>query len=309
MFVFWTFIVCLLGSWVTVVSRRFAAESGSNTEIGGNGAWQRKTYMFCLSEVAEIKCDGPDQMMQVTSAVYNRNTKADGNECEPLQSEWKSCKVNAKQMVEKQCKDTSGCHLIPDDHAHCEDEPFQQMRLVIKCRTAGDGDEIKKQPPRAGLDISVARVEGQEIAPAVIKELNDDHLQEVAFTPCYRSLTVEKVVEGDIESDSWRAQLSSTVTSCGEHDGCFHLTFPGGMVYSDPDEEPTSEELVKGELKEVGENMWVTYEGVGLQKIDYGIGLKRNDYGSWGICLPKTKTLQFAASLWDTMRKSLKQAK
>merc|ERR1719225_328793 len=209
-------------------------------------------------------------------------------------------------MVEEQCKSTGVCHLIPADHAVCEDEPFQQMRLVIKCRTAGPGEIIRPEPPRPGMEFTteapeeVVAKKGADPA-SVVKE---HHLEEVSFTPCFRSLTVEKVIDGDIESDSWRAQLASSVSSCGPNDGCFHLTFPEGMVYNDGNEEPTCEDLSLGELKEVGENMWVTYEGVGLKSIDYGIGLKRNDYGTWGICLPKTKTLQSAVALWGTMRTS-----
>jgi len=78
-------------------------------------------------------------------------------------------------------------------------------------------------------------------------------------------------------------------------------------VYQDDDAEPTCEELSEGELKEVGENMWVTYEGIPWKKTPDGTGLKRNDYGSWGICLPKTETLTSAVPLWQTMRASCKK--
>merc|ERR1719264_938202 len=134
MFTFRTLVVCLNCSWWAVARRQnhaMTVESNSQATIqaesagGSVGAWQRKTYLFCLSEVAEIKCDGTDQMMQVTSAVYNRNSKAGNTECGTFDSEWKSCKVDAKKMVEDQCKDTSVCHLIPTDHALCEEEPFQ----------------------------------------------------------------------------------------------------------------------------------------------------------------------------------------
>jgi len=283
MFSFWTLIVCLKCSCMVVARRQNHAlnvqgDSGATTETEfaagpGSAAWQRKTYMFCLNEEVEIKCDGPDQTMQVTGAVYNRNSKAGENECGAFESEWKSCNVNAKKMVEDQCKGTSGCHLIPSDHASCEEEAFQQMRLVIKCRTAGEGETIRPQPLRPGSDLTTQapmEVKNAEMGVknaelGVMEELEDKHLQEVAFTPCYRSLAVEKVIDGDIEADSWRAELSSSVSSCGINDGCFHLTFPEGMVYSDENEPPTSQELIAGELKEVGENMWVTYEGVGLK--------------------------------------------
>jgi len=319
MFTFRTLIVCLQCSWIAVARRQNHAlnvESNSGETIesesagGPGGAWQRKTYLFCLSEVAEIKCEGKDQMMQITSAVYNRNSKAGEMECGPFESKWKSCKVDAKKMVEDQCKGTGECHLIPSDHAVCEEEPFQQMRLVIKCRTAGPGETAKPEPPRPGVEFTTKAPQEKDEKNTVVNSeevVKEGHLEEVSFTPCYRSLKVVSVIDGDIESDSWRAQLASSVSSCGPNDGCFHLTFPDGRVYQDDDAEPTCEELSEGELKEVGENMWVTYEGIPWKKTPDGTGLKRNDYGSWGICLPKTETLTSAVPLWETMRTSCKK--
>lgn len=264
------------------------------------GAWERKTYLICLDEVAEVKCDGPDQMMEVVSAWYNRNTKDGDNKlCGSFQSDWKSCKVNAKDMVQEQCQDTNICHLQPSDHAMCEDEAFLQMRVVVRCKTADEG-AIKKQPARIPSTPLAASETNTRTLPVVNK---DDTPAEIAFVPCYRSLKIDKIIDGDVLSDTWRAELASSVTACEPREGCFHLTFPDGLVYTNSEEPPTAEEIVRGELGEASENMWVTYAGVGLRQVDYGIGMKRNDYGTWGICLPKTKTIQEAASLWDSLRK------
>jgi len=316
---FWKVAVFLSFTSVKVVARRVRHSADTElldeaqTEIQ-SAAWQRKTYMFCLNEVAEIKCDGPDQMMQVKSAFYNRNTKTSGSPCSAFESQWQSCDVDAKTMVSGQCDGTSICHLLPSDHATCKEEAFQQMRLVVQCRTAGKGDNIGTEPPRpgleiptttAGLDETPADLQG-DLQPAVVKELNDGHLQEIAFVPCFRSLNVEHILSGDIDSDTWEAELASHVSDCGPQEGCFHLSFPNDKVYNKEKEPPAPEELIKGELREVGEHLWNTYEGVGLRSVDYGIGLKRNDYNTWGVCLPKTQTLQYAATLWDTMKKSFK---
>jgi len=310
MFTFRKFFVCLHCSWIAVARRQnhaLSVESNSGPtadadSAGPGAAWQKKTYMFCLNEVAQIKCDGEDQMMQVSSAVYNRNSKAGETECGPFESNWKSCKVDAKKMVEAQCKGTGVCHLFPSDHAVCDDEPFQQMRLVIKCRTAGQGETPRPEPARPGMEFT-------KQVPLVgdSNKSVEDHLEEISFTPCYRSLKVESVIEGDIDSDSWSAQLASSISSCGPKDGCFHLTFPDGVVYQDEDAEPTCEELSNGELREVGDNMWVTYEGIPWKETPDGTGVKRNDYNSWGICLPKTATLTSAVSLWKKMRTSCKK--
>jgi len=310
---FWSVFACWSFAWVKVLALRMEMSEHASVQTG---AWQRKTYMFCLNEVAEIKCDGPDQMMQVSSAFYNRNTKTDGTECGPHESEWKSCAVNANEMVSRQCDNTNICHLLPSEHATCEEEAFQQMRVVVKCRTAGKGDAIRTEPPRPGLeDIPTTTASSEETQadlqgdpqPMIVKEMNDGHLEQVEFVPCYRSLTVQHTLGGDVHSDTWQAELSSSVTNCGPQEGCFHLNFPDGKAYSDENQPPAPEELVKGELAETGEHMWKTYNGVGLRQVDYGIGLKRNDYATWGICLPKTETLQYAVALWDAMKKSFKK--
>jgi len=272
-------------------------------------AWERKTYMICLSEAAELACDGSDQMMEVVSAYYNRNTKAGDKECGSYESDWKSCKVNAIDMVRKQCQSTNFCHLGPSDHASCEEEgkgedtAFKQMRVVIRCKTAGK-DAIKKQPFKPGDETPTAKLPIVDTNKATLPAVNvEDNLEDVAFVPCYRSLDVGDVIDGDVQSDNWRAELSSSVSACDATDGCFHLSFPDGIVYTNGEETPTPDELAKGELEETSDNMWVTYAGVGLKHVDYGIGLKRNDYGTWGICLPKTKTVQEAVALWNTIRK------
>jgi hypothetical protein len=226
-----------------------------------------------LNEVAEIKCDGPDQMMQVTSAVYNRNTKSSGTPCGAFESEWKSCDVDAKKMVSAQCGSTNICHLFPSDHANCEEEAFQQMRLVVKCSAPGEGDTIRMEPPR--------------------------HLQEAAFVPCYRPFA-----PCDNKPDTLQAEPASDVTSCGPQEGCFHLSFPNGKVYNKKKEPPAPQELVKAQLRAEGGHLWTTYEGVSLRDADYGIGLKQNDHGTWGICLPKTTTLESAGPFWAMMKES-----
>jgi len=72
------------------------------------------------------------------------------------------------------------------------------------------------------------------------------------------------------------------------------VKFPGGTVYDDPQAEPPSSELLKGTLVEDKDSKWVTWQG---------IGLKRNDYYTWGVCLPKTRDMAFAVSIWDFLSK------
>jgi len=258
----WKVVVCWSLASVEVVARR---EKLSST----------KTYNLCLNEVAEIKCDSPDQMMRVTSAFYNRNIKTIAAPCGAFESKWQSCQVDAKPMVSGQCDDTNICHLLPSDHPNCEEEAFQQMRVVVMCSTAGEGDIVRTEPSRP--------------------------LQEATFVPCYRSFE-----PCDDKADTLQAELASDVTSCGAQEGCFHLSFPSTKVYNKKTEPPAPQELIKAQLRAEGEHFWTTYEGVALREADYGVGLKQNNHGTWGICLPKTTTLQNAGALWASMKESFK---
>jgi len=252
-------------------------------------AWEQKTYITCLHEVAEVTCDGHEQVMEVVSAVYNRNTKAGDKVCGSYYSDWNSCEVNAKAMVQRRCHGSNVCHLLPSDHASCEGKAFKQMRLVVRCKAA-DEDTMT----RTSDETPTTQVDANEDTRMIVN--NDHNLSEIALVPCYRSLALGKLVNGDVLSDTWRAEFSSSVTACESKEGCFHLSFPDGLAYTNSNEPPTTDELVKGELKEVSETMRTT-QGVGLQKVDYGIGLKYNDYGTWGICLPRVPE---AAALWQS---------
>jgi len=67
-----------------------------------------------------------------------------------------------------------------------------------------------------------------------------------------------------------------------------------GSSYTDQNVPPTAQELAQGDLTEAQDSLWVTFRGTGL---------KRNDYSTWGICMPKTRDLQLATTLWEAMRK------
>merc|ERR1719195_116836 len=169
------------------------------------------------------------------------------------------------------------------------------MRMVVKCKTAIEGT-IKKQPPRPGVEIRATQLlvagTNSDSLPVAHK---DNNPAAIAFVPCYRLLMVERVIPGELVSDHWSAEPLSAVTTCETHEGCFHLTFPKGLLYTDDKEPPTAAELAQGELEETSENRLVTDAGAGQTKVDYGSGLKRNDHGTWGVCLPKTKTVRESA--------------
>jgi len=312
--------------------------------------WQKKTYLFCLGTEQVIECDGEKEKLEVSTAMYNRNQKLRGEVCAAeFGSKWRSCDVDAKEMVTYRCEGTQKCHLIPSDHAHCKDDPLYQMRLVIKC-SAG---EPRPEPPRgncpheqdhpciegmapttttepdpatlAGYAANLPDTARQylpdaakklldaapqttteklvvieEVAPLqvvkakVTKEIENPYLAELSLVPCYRFSRTAKLMNGQFFG-SWRNwEILARLTNCGTNEGCFHLTFPDGSAYTDQNVPPTAEELAQGDLTKAKDSLWVTFQGTGL---------KRNDYGTWGVCLPKTSELQLAVTLWNAMRK------
>merc|ERR1719410_1740871 len=122
----------------------------------------------------------------------------------------------------------------------------------------------------------------------------------ISLVPCFRWTRFQKLGNGEVFGDWQSWELLARLTNCGMQEGCFHLTFPHDKVYSDHELPPKTTELVQGKLTEAPDSLWVTFRGTGL---------KRNDYGTWGICLPKTSDMQLAVELWNAMKKGAAVAK
>jgi len=266
-----------------------------------------------------------------------------GDKCESLaQGTWESCEVDAKEMVKRQCEGTQECHLIPTDHAHCAGNAFLMMRLKIQCsageprpeppRLHSDGmtlTAIPIAPDMAELAHQAAhlpeaaeqylpgaatqllhdfRVSTTSENPVVIQglhaqktvkrkvtsELENPFLVGIGLVPCFRWTRLQKFGNGEVFGDWQSWELLARLTNCGVQEGCFHVTFPNGTVYTDHEKPPTNAALVQAALTEAPDSYWVTFGGTGL---------KRNDYGTWGVCLPKTSDMQLAVELWDSMKK------
>jgi len=309
--------------------------------------WQKKTYLFCLSTEQVIECEGEEVKMEISTAMYNRNQKLRKEVCGAVTgSKWRSCGVDAKEMVTQRCEGTQKCHLIPSDHAHCAGDAFYQMRLVIKC-SAG---KPRPEPPRGNCPheqdhpcmegmvpattttpaaakladyakylpesaqhylpdaakkllnaptTTEEHVVIEDVAPLqvvkakVTKEIENPYLVGLSLVPCYRFTRTGKLMKGEIFGN-WREwEILARLTNCGTNEGCFQLTFPDGSAYTDENVPPTAQDLALGDLTEAKDDLWVTFRGTGL---------KRNDYGTWGVCMPKTKDLQLATTLWTAMR-------
>jgi len=341
-------LLLVLGShtFAAVAIRTLVAEGmerSAQREIR-NGAWQRKTFEFCVNSHFKIHCEGDNERMEILQAVYNRKARSPaGEECKAAHDgTWESCEVDGKQTVKEQCEGTQHCHLVPTDHPSCPDQAFTCMRLRIQCSVG----EPRPEPPRtqtggmitalASTTPDVAELVHQaahlpesaqqylpeaakqllpdlqestttekpvliaevrplsEVKNTITKEIENPYLVGLSLVPCFRWTRLQKMGNGEVLGD-WRSwEILARLTNCGVQEGCFHLTFPHGKVYSDDQKPPPNAALVQGELTEEPDSYWVTFRGTGL---------KRNDYGTWGVCLPKTSDIEFAVALWDAMKK------
>mmetsp|Transcript_115244 Transcript_115244/g.223982 ORF Transcript_115244/g.223982 Transcript_115244/m.223982 type:complete len:391 (-) Transcript_115244:114-1286(-) len=304
-------------------------------------AWQRKTFEFCISAHQTVSCEGNHERMEILEAAYNRKARApSGEECKTADDgAWESCDANGKQLVKEKCEGTQQCHLMPSDHPHCSRHPFTLMRLRIQC-SAGEPRPEPLQTQTFGVVtanasttpniakpfLQAARLpEGatqylpevvkqtmpdlqesttgpliiEEVRPQIVvkntitKEIDNPYLVGLSLVPCFRWTRLQKLRKREVFGNWQDWEIFARLTNCGVQEGCFHLTFPNGKVYSDDQTPPTNAALVEGELTAAPDSYWITFRGTGL---------KRNDYGTWGICLPKTSDMQFAVALWDAMK-------
>jgi len=360
-------VLCLLGKTSTLNLALLLASTAPRSEAlrslvseeanqsfrarGSNGDVLRKTFLFCLNTEQQIECDGEKETIEVSTAMYNRNKKLKTEACSgELGTTGRSCDVDAKDMVNYFCAGTRKCHLYPSDHVLCSNDPFYQMRLVIKC-SAGEpkpeparldcphehvGPCITPPPSETTPDPgAMARIAArlpqlphavQEYLPENVKELmtkelqsttteepvviedvaalqvvkhkvekevENPYLEGLSLVPCYRATRWQKLSKGEWFGSWAKLEFLARLTNCGDNEGCFRLNFPHDVVYTDFDSKPTAGQLAQGELFKGADKKWVTFRGTGLQ---------RNDYNTWGICLPKTTDLHYAVTLWDLMR-------
>mmetsp|Transcript_14687 Transcript_14687/g.28951 ORF Transcript_14687/g.28951 Transcript_14687/m.28951 type:complete len:430 (-) Transcript_14687:41-1330(-) len=280
-----------------------------------------------------------DQVIDDISVWYNRKTmlgtKAQHNvrDCQKTDasiSSAKSCVADYVGNLEK-CKGRQSCFISPSDHPHCDREEFSCLRLRITCGTGKPTDVLEPTDPSTrqavqigctknsqgqcvdtdkGSESEVRQEETTTTTPQVLvvevaaqlgevrhkvqKEVENPYLIDIELVPCYRWKRHQKIFEKHEIFGSWKHyEFLARLTDCGHEEGCFMVKFPNGAVYSDENEVPTSSEIAKGELEKADDNFWVTWRG---------IGLKRNDYNTWGVCLPKTRSMDFAVLQWEFLR-------
>lgn len=230
-----------------------------------------KSAVWCASAGHRIACAG-ESVIHIRSAFFNRRKRAS---CMPLKSGGKAgCRPNVTDMVTGVCENTKSCKLTPAHHAACAKKPFSLIRVVWDC-IANPASTTPKVINKAALDQPTKKERGSA-------SKNPDFSLELV--PCYRHTRTHLISEFN---------FFGRLTNCHEHEGCFKLNFPGGKVFADPAVPPTEEELESGEVVKGKDSKWVTWKG---------IGLKRNDYNTWGLCLPKDEGLDFAITIFDNIK-------
>jgi len=303
-------------------------EAGALTEIGAesDSKWEPKDFRFCISEEAELVCD-PDSIIKVRSAFYNKFKKdlKTGKTCEPGTAGTDTiapCSQKNTIKIQDKCNGLTTCTLLPEEHKLCAKAPFTFMRVNYECESAPPRKEKKDNSATLGTETyveppSIPQPDNSEAPSKVIEDkltgekvmddtkpvkikgdkgivarkqvdIQKERTEEYTMKPCYRL---------DRGTKFWRMDYLGRLTTCGEYEGCFKVRFEneqGKEVWFTKEKEtPAMEQLLKGALVRTKDSWLVTFRG---------IGLKRNDYWSWGVCLPKTKGVDYAVQTWESLK-------
>jgi len=263
---------------------------GSDAELG----WLVKTEKYCTGKTATLFCDD-HSIINVKKAVYNRNRPAQEEEadaCRPVEGPEKGCEVfkDAEKVIGK-CNGQRTCVLEPTEHVWCDKDPFWTLRVIFECVTGSPptaiedikGTESQEDPEEMAV---VPEVKQKDYVKHAVDDLvNDpDAEAEAEFVPCYRYKRSELLM---------KLQFFDDLTNCTKREGCFKVTFPDNTVFTDPEKPPTPKELLKADYSPGHDSYWLTFKPVGLQ---------RNEFHTWGVCLPKGEGIDFAIETFDRLK-------
>mmetsp|Transcript_96783 Transcript_96783/g.269118 ORF Transcript_96783/g.269118 Transcript_96783/m.269118 type:complete len:275 (+) Transcript_96783:53-877(+) len=241
--------------------------------------WLGKSDVWCASADHSITCD-EDSIIHVRSAFFNRQKRPS---CEPLLSGRESgCRANATDSVAKKCDNKKTCSLTAANHAACAEKPYWMIRVVWEC-VADPVEHEEEDAEEEGAQVILSKVGVEDkVKKDVIEPLQTRDLT-VELVPCYRHTRIHQLLHLHF----------GRLTSCRKHEGCFKISFADGHVYRDPAVAPTEEDLLKGELVTGKDSKWITWKG---------IGVVRNDFDTWGLCLPKNQGMQYALELFHSLK-------
>jgi len=183
----------------------------------------------------------------------------------------------------------AGGKLEPREGEEDEEDEFMRGDEVAQKLDA----EALKPKGEGGEDEEDELVRG-DVAPQKMAELDseasrlrEDAGLEVSFEPCFRIWGWMGPLR--------RINLWGNPTDCPEREGCFKLRWADGRAYTDPERPPSREEVLQASLSEGEDSWWVTFSGIGVQK---------NDYYTWGVCLPdrEPEGMYYALAVFHSLR-------
>lgn len=155
---------------------------------------------------------------------------------------------------------------------------------------------------RSKFTFKFEEIEGFKSSAKTVEQFQTDAQEAAArFGPSQKSLSELKAMkhshEIKVASDSdsevadelvagnpcWRQRRLfknsfKTNTGCGKQRGCFQLDFGSESARKDKANRPTDDDMLKANLVNGSRSAFRE-----------GVGVKKNEYETWGICLPKTK--------------------
>jgi len=309
-------------------------------EAASNQTWLVKTLTWCSLQDEVLECDD-DSVIKMKSAFYRRNKKPEcmpahsdsSVTCPP-----DALKLLQETCDERRrCSVPAKAHQVS-----CPGNPWTFIRVRYECVAGtpvaddvlnGDGltadngqptttatptkEELKKPPqPPQGVN-----AQGEELRkPQQDPEVNPQHADRDEATSSTSSTTStihvrgDQVVKAEVERELATPQqqvsmkacyrftrlqriLAMTplarLTNCDGDEGCFKVEFDDGRDYTVFEEEPEVNDFLSGHLVHGADSWLVSWWGTGLQ---------RNDYGTWGVCLPKAHGIAFAVSMFQSLQ-------
>mmetsp|Transcript_25089 Transcript_25089/g.79727 ORF Transcript_25089/g.79727 Transcript_25089/m.79727 type:complete len:350 (-) Transcript_25089:98-1147(-) len=303
--------------------------AASQRRAAAGSGWLKSRKRWCVSSEAVLSCD-ERSIIEVVSAFYADVPRAEGVACAPRPGDGPaSCETNATGGVSGLCRGRRRCAVPPSSHPSCA--TITAIRIVWECADGSpgtaDADLQRVQPQAKGEEAKrLAAAGGAEQHPEEVMETkkqpeeapweqieedDDDFVRgdvmplkraeldsevqkfkedggvKVSFEPCYRIWGWMGPLR--------RINLWGNPTDCPEREGCFKLRWADGRVYKDPQQPPSREEVLQASLSEGKDSWWVTFRGIGVQK---------NDYYTWGVCLPdrEPEGMYYALAVFHSLR-------
>lgn len=263
--------------------------------------WLTHQQRFCMAEEAQPSCE-PGTIIDVYSAFYSKAWKA---KCGAIAGPGGACKVNSTESVRQLCQGRASCSLPADSHPpECADH--FSLRIVWDCVT-GEPATAEEDTQREGEDETAPSEEeteeerearelrefqtlqatpekAAEQAKQIVQKVQKEPDHNMTFNFCYRNSRWQLLMQGTV---------FRRLTTCPEKEGCFKLHWADERSFTHPDHPPTAEDMALATLSKGEDSLWTTF---------FNVGLQRNDFYTWGVCLPKDSGVDLATAVFKVLQ-------